>query len=456
MKTTQSIFPFKWTMFFCALAFVYAVFVMTYILIETGKPLGARDFHQFWYAGHFILQGNDPYEAFFAGEQPTLPVRYLDGVTIDQYPVAQPDLEVTPSNTPTMLLLLAPFAYFSWGDSKVAFMLINIVLMLVTASLVIRRFPFGGIKLTPIEEVFIFLIFIDFSATRIAIENGQTTLLVFLLMILAIVYADRSWVKSGLALGVALSKYSLSLPVFLFLLYKRKFKAILLSILIQILGVLGISAISGSSPITIISENIQLFFRLFDQPGVHLSRWFEFISDNHFISLIPALVMTALVFIPVLFWTSHHPVSSSRTQEVIDFHILTTLFIWVILVAYHRLYDTLILLFFVVLVFKGLAAPLIWNLNRHGRTALLGFMAILPLILILPARIVDKLIPEYYGRISDAVTSLTIVIMLIISMFLLRRSLQTMQAETISQRTETHDLPNDPQRDTRPGWVNHP
>ena len=200
-------------MILCILAGLYAVTVMTYIFIETGKPLGARDFHQFWYAGQFIVQGRDPYQAFFSGQQPDLPIAYLDGVIVDTYPVAQPELEITPSNTPAMMLVLAPLAFFSWGNVKWAFMFINIALMFITASLAIRRIPFAGVKLSPIDEIFLFLIYIDLSATRIAIENGQTTLFVFLLMMVAVLYMDRDWRISGVALGVALSKYSLSLPV---------------------------------------------------------------------------------------------------------------------------------------------------------------------------------------------------------------------------------------------------
>ncbi len=83
-----------------------------------------------------------------------------------------------------------------------------------------------------------------------------------------------------------------------------------------------------------------LFFRLFDQPGVHLSRWFEFISDNHFMTIIPSLIMTALVFIPMLLWLKGTPPGTAEEEEIRDFHVLTVLFIWTILVAYHRLYDT--------------------------------------------------------------------------------------------------------------------
>jgi hypothetical protein len=320
--------------------------------------------------------------------------------------------------------------------------------------MVLSRIPFADVRLARVDELFIFLAYFDLSATRIAIENGQTTLFVFLLMLVAILYAQRSWQVAGLALGVALSKYSLSLPVFLFLLYKKKFKLLLLAIAVQILGVLGIAAVSGNSPLLIVYENIRLFFRLFDQPGVHLSRWFEFLSDNVFVSMVPVLVMTLLVFALLYSWLRGRSFNTPGIQTVVDFHLLTILFIWTILVAYHRLYDTLILLLFFVLVFKGLALPKLWDLSNKGRAALLVYMGILPLVLILPARIVDLVLPYYYGRISDAVTTFILVVMLTVSMLLLRRSLQTAQTQAIHQRTEPHDLRNDPHRDKRPRWAN--
>ena len=455
MKSDRSILPVNWLRFLCAAGAVYAMAVAAYLFTETGKSLGSRDFHQFWYAGHFLLQGRDPYEAFFAGEPPNLPIRYVDGVTVTRYPVAQTDLEITPSNTPAMLLTLTPFSSLSWNTAKWIFLFINLILMSLTFWLALRRIPFAGVKLPPLQELFIFLIYFDFSATRIAIENGQTTLLVFLLMLVALIFSKRAWVISGLALGLALSKYSLSVPIFLFFLYKKNFKVLLLAILVQLAGVLGIAAISGETPVKIVRENILLFFRLFDQPGVHLSRWFEFISDNHFLTIIPSLLMTALVFIPIIVWLQRNKPGTVAQEEVLDFHVLTILFIWTILVAYHRLYDTLILIFFVILIFKGLALPGIWELSRRGRTALLAFMALIPIILILPARIVDLVLPSYYGRVSDGITTILLLMMLAISMFLLWRYLQNMQFNTIQKETDSHELRNDPYRDARQRWAHH-
>jgi hypothetical protein len=225
---------------------------------------------------------------------------------------------------------------------------------------------------------------------------------------------------------------------------------------VQLVGVIGMSAWTGSTPVKIVQENIMLFFRLFDQPGVHLSRWFEFISDNHFLTIIPSLVMTALVFFPMFLWLKRTPPATAEQEEIRDFHVLTILFIWTILVAYHRLYDTLILIFFVILIFKGLARPEVWELSSRGRKALLAFMAVfIPLILILPARIVDFVLPFYYGRVSDFITTILLVTMLAMSMFLLWRFLQNMQVKTIQKETDSHELRNDPYRDTQPRWSHH-
>ncbi len=243
MKSVQTILPINWIKFFCVAAAIYAVSVAAYLFNETGKPLGSRDYHQFWYAGQFIIQERDPYEAFFDGEKPNLPIHYADGVTVSQYPVAQ----ARPGDHTFQYPGHAPHAHtiflFFLVDCKVVIPYSNFGLMLVTGWLALRHIPFGGVKLPRIQELLIFLIYFDFSATRIAIENGQTTLLVFLLMLIALIFSKRAWVIAGLALGLALSKYSLSIPIFLFFLYQKNFKVLLLAVAVQLSGVIGIAAL---------------------------------------------------------------------------------------------------------------------------------------------------------------------------------------------------------------------
>jgi hypothetical protein len=427
MKTTGSVLPLRWTQILCILAGLYAIAVALYLFTETPKPSSASDFHAYWYAGHFLIQGRDPYGAYINAEQPSLPVSYWDGVITRQYPVAQPELAMAPAYTPAVLFPLILFSHFSWKVAKWSFLLVNLILMFVTGWLVLRRVPFGGIRLSLLDELLVFLLFVDLSATRIAIENGQITLLVFALMLITLLTADFAWPLAGIALGFALSKYSLAFPMFIFMLYKRHYRVILMAVLIQILGVLGLAALSKQSPVTIVLENIQLFLQHFNQPGIQLSRWFAYPSHNRLASLTPALGMTILIFLPLFFWLRNRAQATTRQTEIVDFHLMTILFIWTMLLGYHRLYDTLILVFFIVLVFKGSVAPSIWSLASRGRTALWTFMLLLPAILILPARIVDLLLPFYYGRVSDFITTILLVIMLAISMYLLWRYLQNLQ-----------------------------
>jgi hypothetical protein len=328
----------------------------------------------------------------------------------------------------------------SWQTAKWSFLVLNLVLLFITGWLVLRRVPFGGIRLAFLDELLIFLLYFDLSATRIAIENGQITLLVFALMLITLLTAEFAWPVAGLALGLALSKYSLALPMFLFMFYKKKYRVIFLAVLIQLLGILGLAAKTSQSPVSIVFENIQLFLQHFDQPGIQISRWFESLLPNRFVSLLPALVMTVLVFLPLYLWLRKLEQRAARQEEIVDFHLLTILFIWTLLLGYHRLYDTLILVFFLVLVFKGSVAPGIWGLAAPERTALWTFMLLLPPVLILPARIVDLLLPFYYGRVSDFFTTILLVIMLAMSMFLLWRYLQNMQLKINHKEAESHEL----------------
>jgi hypothetical protein len=427
VKSAASILPHSWAKYLCVPAFLYALVVSAFIFVESAGMRGARDFHQFWYAGHFILQGRDPYAAFFAKEQPQLPIHYLDGITVSEGPVAQGDLEITPSNTPLMLLLITPFSALSWQSAKWSFLVINMFLMLATGWLVLRQIPFAGRGLHRFDELLLFLLYFDLSATRIAIENGQTTLSVFLMMLVVLLTYNRAWPVAGIALGLALSKYSLSIPILLFVLYKGKFNILILAGLVQVVGVLGLSALTAASPLTLVEENIRIFRLLLGQPGIHLSHWLGVVADTPLIAFLPALGLSLFVFVPLFLWTRAAHANSAQSTDIIDYHILTLLFLWSLLVAYHRVYDTLILLLFFTLVFKGLAYPNLWRLAKSGQNALLLFLAFTPLLMILPARLIDRVIPFYYESLSDGGVTILLITMLLVSMFLLWRYVQILR-----------------------------
>jgi len=383
---------------------LYSLPVMAYIIMGTLSPMGAKDFHQFWYAGQFILLGRDPYQAYFAGTE--LPMR-------------QPGLEVIPSNTPPMLLVLSLFSLLPWTAAKLAWLSFDLVLVYKCFRLVEHYLPFSTISLDRPTKILILLIFFDLSPTRIAVENGQTTLFVFVLMLMAILLADRSWLLAGLLFGLALSKYSVSLSVMLLFLFQRKYRLLIVSVLTQLFGFVSLALVSGNPILMILREYLALVILLIDQPGIHLA----YLVPGTSLDLLFSGLMTVGVFVPLYFWLVRRRQFISRNPGVLNFHFLTILMIWTLLVAYHRLYDALTLLLLVVLVFKSLQRTDVWNLSARLRTILVGVLNAGLALLIFPARLADLFWPPMYDLLNNKVPALILLVFLTGLMFLFYRFL---------------------------------
>ncbi len=67
-KTFRSIsYQTLLTIISVALMLVITLVVFWHSMGQTLSPLGATDFHSYWYHGHFVRLGENPYRAFFDG-----------------------------------------------------------------------------------------------------------------------------------------------------------------------------------------------------------------------------------------------------------------------------------------------------------------------------------------------------------------------------------------------------
>jgi hypothetical protein len=82
--------------------------------------------------------------------------------------------------------------------------------------------------------------------------------------------------------------------------------------------------------------------------------------------------------------------SGQSTQKNHDpwsnLHITTALILWTLLVAYHRAYDTLLVILFFALVGFGLVTPGSWKLTNFQRTFLIAILAAAGIVMVPPAR----------------------------------------------------------------------
>ena len=92
------------------------------------------------------------------------------------------------------------------------------------------------------------------------------------------------------------------------------------------------------------------------------------------------------------------------------------------MVAYHSLYDALLLLLLIVLVFKSLLAD-IWNLAARRRAVVAWGLEIGLVLLTVPARIVDLLLPGMYAPLTIEIPAVVLLVFLFALMFLFHRFL---------------------------------
>ncbi|CAN5378169.1 hypothetical protein BH10CHL1_BH10CHL1_09180 [soil metagenome] len=392
-------------------------------------PTGGIDFHSYWYYGHFVRQGDNPYAAFVAHQELQVPIQYLDGVTTEKLPVAQPGLAATPANTAPIVLLLSGFSWLSWPTAKTLWFLINLVIAFCLPWLILRLLPEATLKRT--QGVFICLAFYIFSGTRVAVWTGQTTLLVFLLMVGALLLLNKHRLVAGILLGFALSKYSLALPIFLFVLYQRKYWVAAISLIVQALGLLMVAYLGHESPFLVLNEYFLIFGEHASLQGencetcIHLSNLLP--QTNMLIDLSIAIGVIIITFGGLWMGLAQilKPSNSASLSRFIEFHILTIFALLSLLVAYHRVYDIVIAIVFVVLLVWGLAKPGNWNIAEATRTGIIIFLGLFMTIMVLPGEIGELILPRQFVatwlQIFNISMTLGLVFALGVSLSLLRK-----------------------------------
>ena len=357
-------------------------------------PYGGIDFHSYWYSGLFVRQQTDPFAAYLSGKEPDSPVTFIGGQ--GAAPPRSGPLATTPANTTPIVLLLTPFSWLPWPVANAIWYIFNLMLVLILPWLAIRWLP-PMKNLGIITTALFFLAFYALKGTRAALGTGQTTLVVLTLMLLSMLIWNRSWLVSGLFLGVALSKYSIALPLFLYALYKRKFKVVVVAVLVQLFSLFLLSTWTGSDPLSILQSNYQIMKRHSNMPGIYLAELFD---PGSGLRLAAPVVLTVL-FLAYLIWYSYRrlrPARSTSARSFFDRHLMAALALWTLLVAYHRPYDGVLIIFFMAVVYFGFSEIGAWQLTPRQRGGLSLFVVFALAMLIVPYEQINDFLPVSFSE----------------------------------------------------------
>lgn len=400
-----------WKTALLAGAALYAMLTLVYMLYNSfTNPLGSIDFHSYWYAAHFLRQGQEPYQAYLAEATPTPPVSYLDGITVNDDP-AQPNLQQVPVNTAPIVLVLAPLAYLSWIPAKGLWLGVNTILMLIAPWLTLRLAQHYGIRVGKWEQAAVTVAFYSIAAPRFVVGYGQTSLLAYDLMIGALLLYRRHPLIAGLLLGVALSKYSLVFPIVLLFAFWRQWRLLSVAVLVQVVGLLAVNWIGDSTPLITLQAYLTLALEHTAKSGIHIGSLY---NGSALFRAVAPLGLTLIVGIALYrLYRSRTRDIGQLSGQIGDFSLIVIGLLWGILVVYHRMYDAILILpFFILLAWcvSRLSAPLSTWIQGYG----IGLVTILAL----PIPLYEWLFSGYWSKIFNSVWTLLVVSALTIAFWL--------------------------------------
>ena len=428
------------------LLFIYFIWALVNIGNLFVIPPSSTDFFSFWYAGQYLRQDVDPYTEFFKdtrtksvekdalyvqGSSLFFPIQYLNGVEDTQASLYELSSSKTtvPANTAPLILIITSLSFLSWPLASQIWFFMNIILIFGVSWLTFHYVEQSGLKLSPFIKLLLFLILMGLDATRSSLKQGQTTNLVVFLGLLTLYLVDKDHkLGAGIALGIALSKYNITLPgIFLLLLYKRQFKVVVVAILTQLTGALAISLITKTQIYDIIFSYINL--AVFNNSvsdtenvGVNLGAYFEPSIWNTliFTILFSLIVLGCLLFLLYHQKDKNKPTLSREEVRLTDIHILSILTLLSLLAVRHLKYDMFSIFICLCLFALVTVKPSQWNLTFSTTKWLMAFIGLS--IISLSVGFVSSLLlnDTVIGRLVFATQTLSLIIFLVINFWLLR------------------------------------
>jgi len=237
---------------------------------------------------------------------------------------------------PSLLMLLIPYTFLPPLAARYAWIISN---LLFTAGIIwlLRKTFMKAVE----KDVFVLLILLMLAGTpyRNQLGVGQHTLFAFFFFLLAVYFSEKEnrQIPMILSLTVCYFKYTLTVPLALYFVYKRRWKELTVSVLIHV----GLTEIAahwlGTGFMDMIIEPLKVSSALVSEGGLDFGALF---SGSSFSFILAGMVML-LLFVLVLFMP--------QKEDCLVIGILT---LWALIITYHRTYDFFVLIIVAALFYE--------------------------------------------------------------------------------------------------------
>jgi len=352
----------------------------------------SQDFQ--WSGAHLALQHIDPYSQFLRHD-----------------PEHRILLSQVPNYLHELYILLLPLGALSFSHAKPVWALLN-CLFAILIAFVLRRIY----DLPRSQSLLLLLLLFASTPFRIVLGNGQQSLLELLLFCLIFYFTKPT--GQGIALGLSYSKYSFSPVVFLYLFFRRRFRVLAISFITPLLGLLPMSLLVYSNPVTLLTEPLAV-----SRIGVTAGLGdLMTIIQTLFHNLLPETLIGKLMYAAALLASAAYAFTLSRTGSPSPRRDAAALAVANLMFFTHLTYDYV---FLAIPLAAALAAPF-----QRAKTYILATVALLWFGI--------KLIPVSVSAGVQRVEQLTIFFLLSGILVLLSRNALALQPDTADSCASDH------------------
>ncbi len=246
---------------------------------------------------------------------------------LDAYGFEEYFKQMEANQFPSLLFLLFPYTLLTPLAARYAWLISNLVF---TGAMVwlLRKTFFKEMQ----AQVFYLLVLLMIAGTpwRNQIGVGQHTIFSFLFFLLAVYFTQREkTVLASLSLAVCYFKYTLTVPLALYFVYKRKWKELVISVSIHILLTIGAAFWLKESFLAMIIEPLKVSSALSGEGSMDIG---ALMGGSPYAFLLAGLVMAGLLLLSFVMPKDQEPL------------LVSILLLWSLIVTYHRSYDYFVMI----------------------------------------------------------------------------------------------------------------
>lgn len=237
---------------------------------------------------------------------------------------------------PSLLMLLFPMTVLTPDVARLTWLILNIIFTIAIIYFLRKTF------LKEMDDfcfIIVSLLMVAGTPYRNQLGVGQHTLFAFAFFLMAVYFTDVLDIPFITVLGLFISyfKYTLTAPLVLYFIYKKRYKEVAISILMH--GVLTVVAafMLGDSIINMIKKPLEVASWLSSEGGIDLGVIFSGTGI--------AFILAGVIALLLLILTILAPKGCGNL-------IFATALLWSLVLTYHRSYD-----FFVIAAMATLLVP---------------------------------------------------------------------------------------------------